>query len=140
MSYITDHPTNFGWRADVARSIARVQKKFPYKTYANTYLWHPPYDPPVITKRYDAMSVDYWGGGVVNGKYVGYRGKDINLTVDGDAVFDAIWNDPYLPNIHWIIWNGWMWVRGSGWQRAPWGPPDSDAGHFRHIHVTYVSW
>jgi hypothetical protein len=53
-------------------------------------------------------------------------------------VFNAIFHDPYEPNIFWIIWNGRMWVRGSGWQAAPGGPPDSDAGHYNHIHVTYM--
>jgi hypothetical protein len=53
-------------------------------------------------------------------------------------VWNALFHHPYLPNIFWIIWNGRMWVRGSGWEASPWGPPDSDAGHFQHIHVTYV--
>jgi hypothetical protein len=53
-------------------------------------------------------------------------------------VFNAIFNDPYEPNIFWIIWNGRMWVRGTGWGPSPWGPPDSDAGRHEHIHVTYV--
>ena len=53
-------------------------------------------------------------------------------------MWNAIFNDPYLPNISWIIWNGRMWVRGSGWRQAPVGPPDSDAGHYKHIHVSYT--
>ena len=136
-SYIQDHPTHFNWRQDVANLVRRVQSKFPNQTYANTYVWHPPKSPPTITVQYDAVSVDFWGGGVVNGKYVGYRGKPIGTAL-GHQVWKALWNDPNLPNISWIIWNGNMWVRGVGWKSAPWGPADSDAGHFKHIHVTYV--
>jgi len=136
-SYISDHPTNFDWRPDVARLVNRIQKKFPNQTYANTYSWHPPYSPPAITRRYDAVSVDFWGGGLSNGRYVGYRGKPIGTSL-GHQVWKAIWNDPYAPNISWIIWNGRMWVRGRGWSASPWGPPDSDAGHHKHIHVSYA--
>src|SRR5829696_9821626 len=59
LSYPELHPTNFNWRADVARLVNRIQKKFPWQTYANTYRWHPPYNPPLITVRYDAVSVDF---------------------------------------------------------------------------------
>jgi hypothetical protein len=80
LPYHVLHPTNFNWRADVARLVNRIQKKFPWQTYANTYSWHPPYSPPLITVRYDAVSVDFWGGGRSNGKYVGYRGKPIGTS------------------------------------------------------------
>jgi hypothetical protein len=136
-SYIDDHPTNFDWREDVEQLINRIQAQFPWQTYANTYYWHPPYDPPNITVQYDSVSVDFWGGGIEDGVYVGYRGKPIGTDL-GNQVWNAIYNDPYLPNIFWIIWNGWMWLRHSGWSGAPWGPPDSDAGHYNHIHVTYI--
>jgi hypothetical protein len=136
-SYIDDHPTNFDFRADVARLVNRIQQKSPWQTFANTYYWHPPYDPPTITVRYDAVSVDFWGGGLVNGKFAGYRGKPIGTAL-GHQVWNALFYDKYLPAISWIIWNGRMWVRGSGWRQAPGGPADSDAGHYNHIHVTYV--
>ena len=58
-SYIDDHPTNFDFRADVARLVNRIQSKFPWQTFANTYYWHPPYDPPTITVQYDQVSVDF---------------------------------------------------------------------------------
>ena len=132
-SYISDHPTHFDFRADVARAINRVQAKFPSQTYANTYYMHP----PVYGRKYEYVSVDFWGGGLSNGRYAGYRGKPIGTSL-GNQVWKAIYNDPNLPNIFWIIWNGKMWVRGTGWEPAPWGPPDSDAGHYKHIHVTYV--
>jgi hypothetical protein len=83
------------------------------------------------------VSVDFWGGGVSNGQYVGYRGKPIGTQL-GQQVWEALWNDPYAPNISWIIWNGKMWIRGSGWEGSPPGPADSDADHYNHIHVTYV--
>jgi len=132
MSYIDDHPTRFNFRGDVHKVINRVQAKFPNQTYANTYVEHP----PGFGGRYDTVSVDFWGGGLRNGKYVGYRGKPIG-TERGHNVFRAIWHDKHKPNISWIIWHGRMWVRGKGWGPAPGGPADSDAGHYNHVHVTY---
>jgi hypothetical protein len=137
-SYEDDHPTHFDWREDVLGLVNRIQTQFPWQTYANTYFWHPPYDPPIITVQYDAVSVDFWGGGIEDGVYVGYRGKPIWTSIDGYEVWNALFHDPDWPNISWIIWDGWMWLRGSGWTGAPWGPPDSDAGHYNHIHVTYM--
>lgn len=132
-SYISNHPTHFNFRADVARLVNRIQKKFPWQTFANTYYMHP----PVYGRKYEFVSVDFWGGGLSNGRYVGYRGKPIGTSL-GHKVWNALYHDPYKPNIFWIIWNGKMWVRGTGWEASPWGPPDSDAGHYKHIHVTYV--
>ena len=131
-SYISDHPTHFDFRADVARLVNRIQKTFPMQTFANTYFMHP----PVYGRKYEFVSVDFWGGGLSNGRYVGYRGKPIGASL-GQQVQDALLHDPNLPNIFWIIWNGKMWVDGTGWGPSPWGPPDSDAGHFKHVHVTY---
>lgn len=136
-SYIDDHPTHWDWLAPVARAVNRVQGKLPYQTWAGSYVWHPPYDPPNITIRYDALSADLWGGGLWNGKYAGYRGKPIGFEV-GQEAFRALWRDPYGPLIHWIIWNNGMWIRGRGWSAAPWGPPDSDAAHVKHVHCTFV--
>lgn len=132
-SYIDDYPTHFDFRADVSRLVNRIQGQFPWQTYANTYYMHP----PVYGRTYEFVSVDFWGGGLSNGRYVGYRGKPIETSF-GHQVWNALFYDEYLPNIHWIIWNGWMWTRGWGWDSSPPGPPDSDAGHYNHIHVTYV--
>jgi hypothetical protein len=132
-SYGSDHPTHFNFRADVARLVNRIQKKFPSQTFANTYYMHP----PNYGRKYERVSVDFWGGGRSGGRYVGYRGKPIGTSL-GHKVWNALWRDPYSPNISWIIWDGKMWVRGSGWGPAPWGPADSDAGHYKHVHVTYV--
>jgi hypothetical protein len=127
------YPTHFDWRADVARLVNRIQGQFPWQTFANTYYMHP----PIYGRTYEFASVDFWGGGLWNGQYVGYRGKPIDTSL-GHQVWNALFYDEYLPNIYWIIWNGWMWTRGWGWDSSPPGPPDSDAGHYNHIHVTYV--
>ncbi|HZB07983.1 MAG TPA: hypothetical protein VE525_02600 [Rubrobacter sp.] len=132
-SYISDHPTHFNFRADVAREVNRIQRKFPSQTFANTYYMHP----PAFGRKYERVSVDFWGGGRSNGRYVGYRGKPIGSSL-GQRVFNAIFHDKYKPNISWIIWNGRMWVRGTGWGPSPWGPRDSDPRHEKHIHVTYM--
>lgn len=135
MSYIKDHPTRFNFAPKVRKAVNRVQRQVPKQTYANTYVWHPPYDPPAITRRYDTLSVDFWGGGVVNGRYAGYRGKPLPPEL-GDKIFRMLWNGS-LP-IHWIIWKGKMWIRGVGWSAAPGGPADSDAGHYKHLHCTFL--
>ncbi len=141
MSYIDDHPTSFDWRPDVRALVKKYQSEFPYKTYINTYWYHPPYDPPSITRRYDAQSFDVWGGGLDrNGQYMGYRGRALAPTL-GDNIFKRIWNDPEGPRIWWIIYKGRMWVNpalgGRGWGPSPWGPPDSDPEHYKHIHVSF---
>lgn len=131
--YANRHWTHFNFNRDVKRSINRVQGKFPWKTFANTYYQHP----PGYNRKWEFRSVDYWGGGLRNGRYAGYRGKPIGRRF-GQRVFNAIFNDPYRPNIAWIIFNGYRWQRYGGWGRAPWGPAGSDAGHYKHIHVTYM--
>jgi hypothetical protein len=132
-SYAQRYWTHFDFREDVAAGIVRVQKQFPWETYANTYYEHP----PVYGRTYEFVSVDYWGGGFWNGRYAGYRGKPIGVGF-GWEVFNAAFNDPYLPNIYWAIFNGYMWTRGYGWGPSPWGPPDSDPRHDKHIHISYL--
>lgn len=132
--YADTYWMHFDWRADVKRAIIRVQKKFPFLTFTNTYFCHP----PVYGRKYEFVSVDFWGGGRSGGAFVGYRGKPINFVVNGWNVFNAVFNDRFLPNIAWIIYSGRMWTRGYGWGPSPWGPADSDAGHYNHIHATYL--
>lgn len=132
-SYGELYPTHFDFRADVSRLVNRIQRKFPWQTFANTYYMHP----PACGRTYEFVSVDFWGGGLLNGRYVGYRGKPIGAPL-GHRVWNALYHDRHLPNINWIIWNGKMWVRGSGWCPSPGGRADSDAGHYKHIHVTYM--
>ena len=130
-SYISDHPTHFDFRPDVARFVARIQKLFPWLTFMNTYYRHP----PVFGRRLEFVSVDTWQGGLVDGRYVGYRGKPLDPDL-GARVFNAIFNDPYAPPIYWIIYRGRMWTRGYGWGPSPGGPPDSDPRHDWHIHLS----
>lgn len=138
MSYIDDHPTNFYWRSDIQAIVNKLQAKWPWKTYVNTYWWHPPYSYPLITIHYDNRSFDVWGGGGTGpGNYSGYRGKYLPPEL-GKQIFNWLFSDKSPGQIHWIIYRGRMWVRGQGWQPAPSGPPDSDPGHWRHIHVTYL--
>ncbi len=138
MSYISDHPTSFSWRDDVAKMVNRVQAKWPYKTFVNTYFWHPPYDPPDITRRYDAQSFDVWGGGLSNGAYTGFRGKPLPDALHED-IFNFLFNYPNKPDIDWLLTNGWMWSRWSGWSRYdPYDPYNADMGHYRHLHITYA--
>jgi hypothetical protein len=138
MSYISDHPTNFNWTAPVKKRVRSVQKKWQWKTYINTYYWHPPYVAGVVTRRYDWLSMDVWNGGGHNAAtYSGYRGKPLPKDL-GDKIFRHLFYTNYGPPIAWIIWQGRMWVRGRGWGPAPGGPIDSDPGHYRHIHVTYA--
>jgi hypothetical protein len=140
-SYISDHPTSFNWRNDVEDMVQKVQAKWDWKTYINTYWWHPPYDPGVIDFRYDVKSLDVWGGGVSNGKYQGYRGKALPDHLHKD-IFNFLFYRSTGPSIDWILTNGWMWSRwtgGDGWSRYdPYDPQNADMAHFRHIHVTYV--
>lgn len=141
MSYVTDHPTNFIWRDDIRRRIGQIQAKFPWYTYVNTYYDHPPGYGAWPVGFYDTRSFDVWGGGVVGGRYTGYRGKPLRPRL-GKKVFREIFNDPHPPDINWCIYQGRMWwnpaTGGLGWTSSPPGPPDSDPGHYNHIHVTMI--
>lgn len=130
--YEEKYPTRFFFEPYVQKLIARVQKKVPWQTYACSYVNHP----PVYGHTYERVSTDFWGGGLVNGRYAGYRGKPIGNAL-GWKVFNLLFNDPYRPNILWIIFGGKMWDRWGGWGPAPWGPAGSDAGHWYHCHVTH---
>ncbi len=136
-NYISEHPTSFAWRADVRAIVRRVEARWPWLTYINTYRWHPPYDPPAITMRYDARSFDVWGGGLTSGEYTGYRGKPLPDHLHAE-IWNYLFNYPGKPDIYWACTNGWLWTYYGGWSR--YNPPDpynADMGHFRHIHITY---
>jgi hypothetical protein len=139
MSYVSDHPTTFAWNSEVRSVVAKLQSAYPWKTYINTYIWHPPSDPlHGISRDYQHQSFDVWGGGRWGGKYRGYRGKTLGRRL-GNRIFKDLLAGRYGgPQIAWIIYSGKMWVRGEGWQPAPPGAADSDPGHFGHIHVTYM--
>jgi hypothetical protein len=142
MGYLEDHPTNFIWLPYVEARITRIQKRWPWKTYINTYYDHPP-DPRTPRRwpvgYYDKKSFDVWGGGGVSARtYTGFRGKTLPKEL-GDKIFHNIMNAPG-PSIDWIIWQGRMWWNpasgGNGWGPSPDGPAESDPGHYKHIHVT----
>ena len=139
MGYIEDHPTHFNWNRETGLVVAHLQAAYPFLTWVGTYHWHPPFDPPNITRMYDAQSFDVWGGGrSLRGKYKGYRGKPLRPKL-GDKIFDDLWEGRFGgPLIAWIIYRGDMWIRGVGWGPAPPGAADSDPGHFNHIHVTFM--
>ncbi len=133
-TYIQDYPTHFDFRPDVARLVKKYESEFPWKTYINTYEYHP----PVFGRKYEFVSFDVWGGGLDrNGRYMGYRGRALGPVL-GDRIFRRIFNDPEDPPLLWIIWRGRMWSRAYGWGPAPSGPPDSDPQHLKHIHATFA--
>lgn len=120
-SYVDLHPTRYSWRSDVEK-VARYLVDT-YGVWCNTYVDHPP------GWGLDAMSVDVWA----------YSGRGYTIDPDlGQVVFDDIFNNGKEPWIWWTIWWGWMWSAGGGWRGAPWGPPDSDPGHYGHIHFTFM--
>ncbi len=120
-SYVDIHPERYTWREDV-EEVARYLVDT-YGVWCNTYVDHPP------GWGLDNVSMDVWA-------YSG-RGYDVDPSV-GQAAFDDIFNNGKEPWIWWVIWWGSMWSIGGGWEAAPWGPPDSDPGHYGHIHFTFV--
>lgn len=128
--YVKKHPTNYIWRADIERLTHRLVNMDPFykKIWVNTYVVHPPGVPLPLR---DKLSFDVWG--------FGGRGDPLDVNL-GWQVRRVLFNDPNLPNINWIIWQGRMWFRFGNPQKspAPAGPPGSDAGHFQHLHVTYL--
>lgn len=141
MSYADDHPTHFDWTNRVRAVVRRVQRHHPWQTYINTYVDHPPGFGAWPYRFYDRVSLDVWGGGGTSAEtYTGYRGKPLPKAL-GDEMFDELFYAKSGPLIDWIIWQGRMWwapaTGGPGWTSAPSGPPDSDPGHYSHIHCTY---
>lgn len=118
------HPTHYRFREDVRDLMLKYlnHKELQGLISVNTYFDHPP------GFGLDHVSADIWGRGG--------RGSAL-----GDALrrraFDIVFRDPSPPRIRWIISGGGMWTPGAGWQRAPWGPVGSDAGHWHHIHITF---
>ncbi len=136
-TYIEEHPTTFNWRWDVRGLVSEIESKWPWLTYVNTYWWHPPYDAPEITIRYDRRSFDVWGGGVYGGEYNGYRGKALPDYLH-EQIFNYVFYEQPRP-IYWVCTNGWLWVRGSGWTLYdPYDPYDADMGHYKHLHFTIL--
>ena len=118
-SFVDWHPTRYDnvWRADVEALCRNIVNQ--YGCWANTYVDHPP------LWGLDAVSVDFWA-------FAG-RGAPIGHQL-GQAVFDAIFNDPNPPWIRWCIWEGWIWVDGVGWNVFV---DDGTGLHFDHPHFTF---
>jgi predicted chitinase len=125
VAYVSQHPTNYIWRADIVRLTARLVNidRFYKKIWINTYKSHPP------DWNRDTTSFDVWG--------FGGRGDPLPVEI-GQQVRDVIFNDPNPPDIWWTIYRSRMWTRAGGDQASPPGPPDSDPEHNQHIHVTYL--
>ena len=125
VTYVRQHPTNYIWRADIEKLTHKLvnMTKFKGKIWINTYFQHPP------GWNRDRTSFDVWA--------FGGRGANLSPALRRE-VFSTIFNMEGLPLIWWIISGGGMWTRAGGWEDAPWGPPDSDPGHFGHVHVTYL--
>jgi GH25 family lysozyme M1 (1,4-beta-N-acetylmuramidase) len=121
--YVEEHPTHYRFTAGVRHLAEKYinMPKYRGKVWANTYVDHPP------GWGLDAVSVDFWD-------WSG-RGHALADAVHAD-LYRTIQNDPEPPLIRWSISNGWMWTP-NGFQPAPPGPPGSDAGHWKHIHVTF---
>ncbi len=108
MGYIDDHPTSFTWEPRVREVVRQLRARWDADTYVNTYWWHPPYDPPVITERYDSRSFDVWGP---DG-----RGDPLDPVL-GDKIWKWLFSNESPGQIHWIIYKGKMWISGYGGQK-----------------------
>jgi hypothetical protein len=126
---VNAHPTHYRWKPDVKDEVERYLNMdgFEGKIWIVTYRWHPPHDPPNITRDYAAESYDVWD----------WDGRGIALPSElGSRVDKAIFNDDKGLPIDWRIYKGWMWDDHRGFVR--WNPPEdgSDPGHWKHGHYT----
>lgn len=120
-NYTEKHPTHYDWRAD-AKAVAReIVEKFDVSV--NTYFKHP----PDYGRKFEFVSLDVWGP----------KGRGDPLDpAEGQRVWNYLWNRRGI-GWSWGIYKGRSWGRIKGWDKAPSGPPDSDPGHYRHLHITY---
>jgi len=130
--YVREHPTNYVWREDIERLTHRLvnREAFERRIWINTYHHHPP--GAAFWHNRDTTSFDVWG--------FGGRGDTLPKEL-GYRVYDVLFNEPDPPDIWWIIWQGEIWSRFYNRPRRrpfPGGAGDVDAGHFHHIHVTYL--
>jgi hypothetical protein len=120
MTYVDDHPTHWDVLAPIERAAVECATR--HGASWNTYWDHPP------GMMLDQQSIDFWGPGG--------RGDPIGI-FRGFAVWGWLFYDPRPPLIEWIIWQGWIWQRSSGWDWFSDDEPYADMGHFRHVHVTF---
>jgi hypothetical protein len=130
-NYVLDHPTRYGWLNHIDPLIRHLYREMggPPGIHVNSYVWHPPYNPPAITRRYDRLSFDVWGGGG-RGDPVGFE--------KGQWAFDLIWNYPGQPYINWVIWRRQIRSRRFDFVPGPWGSNPLE-WHDDHVHVTFLS-
>jgi len=123
--YVAAYPTTYEWRGDVRAAALRVlaDDQLAGRISINTYVNHPP------GWWADARTFDVWTDWG--------RGGALSTQLRR-MVFDFIFNDPEPPFIDWIISGGGMWTPRTGWLNAPPGPAGSDAGHYNHVHVTFI--
>ena len=149
-NYVDRHPTRYVWRPDVeswARYLVDTYYTRESSVWCNTYHEHPGsgiigWDGLELPGRGFEVasyaedgspwyimntSIDVWD-------YQG-RGWDIDETI-GWEIFWLLRNDQGLPNIRWIIWQGYQYGAWNNWQGEPFGF-DWFTWHYDHIHVTY---
>jgi hypothetical protein len=113
------HPTHWRVRADVRQSAERLQLVAPCSW--NTYLDHPE------GMHLDATSIDLW--------HTDGRGVPLPEHT-GDALCSWALGQHQVRPIRWLIWWGWWWRPGIGWQIYN-GWQGSHKGKDAHIHITY---
>lgn len=109
--------TNYVWEVRTRQLASWLLYLFPVSV--NTYEDHP------TGWGRSSTSVDCWSAWG--------RGVSIPQAV-GDQVHEYLMSDDSPCEIDWIIWRGWIWSRGGGWQEY-W---DSTDMHYDHVHVTIV--
>jgi hypothetical protein len=129
-NYTLNHPTRYRWARHVRPLIRRLYREMggPEKIHINTYVWHPPFDPGIIDRRYDRLSFDTWGA-LGRGDPIGFE--------RGQRVFNKIWNDEGEPYIDWIIWRRTIRIRHEGFRPRPFGT-NWLSFHDDHPHVTFL--
>ncbi|MCA1717137.1 MAG: hypothetical protein LC781_09950 [Actinobacteria bacterium] len=85
-----------------------------------------------ITLVYDREG---WAYDTASRLYVRSNTADLDHKTNKDG---WLWANVGTTGIWWVIWWGSMWSMRGGWEAAPWGPVDSDPGHYSHVHFTFV--
>jgi hypothetical protein len=109
--------THYRWRADVARTVQQVHRRFS-PISANTYVAHP-------WPGWSHVSVDYWGPGG--------RGDPIREDI-GREIREFLFDLPGAPMIRHTIFQHQLWTSYGG---VSYWRPDDHSGALRHLHVTY---
>lgn len=123
-TYIDKHPTHTTWARKAEETAIWIEKNYP-NVSCNTYYNHPPASPGF--RQYEYLSMDAWDKAG--------RGYTLNAAT-GDEIWDRLWRGDGPGRLwDWAIYYGWGYSKDSGW----WKPVEdsySDAGHWKHIHLT----